>query len=64
MTLRFTTAPGRLYRIEFNDKLQGAWTNSNLGTFAPDAGAVTEKTLTIPAGPRRFFKVVSLRPLT
>ena len=64
VTLRFTTALGRLYRIEFNDNLQGAWTNSNLGTFAPDAGAVTEKTLTIPAGPRRFFKVVCVRPLT
>lgn len=64
VTLRFTTAPGRLYRIEFNDNLQGTWTNSNLGTFAPDAGAVTEKTLTIPAGTRRFFKAVCVRPLT
>ena len=63
ITLRFTTAPARLYRIESSPDLQGAWSVAPPGTFAPDAGAVTEKTFTLPSGPRRFFRVTSVRPL-
>lgn len=63
ITLRFTTAPARLYRIESSTTLDGAWTTASPGTFAPDPGDVTGKTFAIPAGARRFFRVVSLRPL-
>ena len=64
ITVRFTTAPGRLYRIESSPDLQGAWSVAPPGTFPPDAGTVTEKTFALPAGPRRFFRVTAVRPLT
>ncbi len=63
VTLRFTTAPVRLYRIESSTSLDGTWTTVTPGIFAPDAGEVTEKTFAIPAGARRFFRVISIRPL-
>ncbi len=62
-TIRFTTAPGRLYRIESSAILDGTWSTASPGTFAPDAGGVTEKTFAIPAGARRFFRVTAVRPL-
>ena len=61
VTLRFTTAPARLYRIESSTDLQ-TWTAAG-DAFAPDAGPVTEKTIAIPSSARRFFKVTALRPL-
>ncbi len=63
LTLRFTTAPSRLYRIESSVTLDGTWTTASPGTFAPDAGSITEKTFAIPSGPRGFFRVTSVRPL-
>ena len=61
VTLLFTTAPARLYRIESSTDLQ-TWTAAG-DAFAPDAGPVTEKTISITAGPRRYFRVSALRPL-
>ena len=61
LTLRFTTAPARLYRIGSSTDLQ-TWTAAG-DAFAPDAGPVTERTIPIPASARRFFKVTALRPL-
>jgi len=60
ITLRFTTSPGRLYRIESSSDFQ-TWSTS--ATFAPDACGVTERTFTLPAGPRHFFKLTAVRPL-
>ena len=65
-TLEFTTTPTRLDRIEYSDDLgQGApWTDSALGTFAPDAGSTTIKTITYPDNPRKFFRATAIVPLT
>lgn len=62
-TLTFTSAPSRLYRIEHDTDLQGIWTNSALGLFTPDAGPLTNKAITIPAGATRFVRAVSVKPL-
>ncbi len=65
VTLEFSTAPNRLYRIEFNDDLESPWTNSPFGIFAPDAGATTTKIVTFAANtqPAQFFRAVAIRPL-
>ena len=62
ITLRFTSSAVRLYRVESSTDLK-VWTTVSPGAFTPDAGGVTEKTVTIPAGPSRFFKVTAIRPL-
>ena len=64
-TLEFTTTPSRLYRIEFSDDLgqAGPWTTSSLGTFAPDAGPTTTRTISYPGNPRKFFRVTAIVPL-
>ena len=62
ITLRFTTSAVRLYRIESSTDLN-VWTTVSPDAFTPDAGGVTEKTVTIPAGSSRFFKVTAIRPL-
>ncbi len=64
-TVTFTTTPTRLYRLEHSADLgiSGPWTNSALGTFAPDAGATTTRTITFPAGPKRFIRAVAIKPL-
>ena len=62
ITLRFTTSATRLYRIESSTDLK-VWTTVSPSPFTPDAGGVTEKAVTIPAGPSRFFKVTAIRPL-
>lgn len=61
--LVFTTSPSRLYRIEHDTDLSGPWPDSEYGTFAPDAGASTSRTLVFPAGVSRFFRAVAIRPL-
>jgi hypothetical protein len=67
ITLEFTTTPSRLYRIEYDNDLglipAGTWTNSALGTFSPDAGATTTKTVTFPTGTIKFFRAIAIRPL-
>ena len=62
-TVSFTTSSNRLYRIEHDNDLAGAWTNSSLGTFAPDAGPQTFKTISLPGTPARFIRVAAIRPL-
>jgi hypothetical protein len=64
-TLEFTTTPTRLYRIEFSNDLgiDGAWTDSALATFAPDAGATTTKTTTYSGNPKKFFRAVAVMPV-
>jgi hypothetical protein len=64
-TLEFTSSPTRLYRVEFSNDLGLAdpWTNSTLGTFAPDAGTTTTRTLSYPGNPRKFFRALAIRPL-
>ncbi len=64
-TLEFTTTPTRLYRIEFSNNLgiDGAWTDSALATFAPDAGATTTKTITYSGNPKKFFRAVAVMPV-
>lgn len=64
VALTFTSKPNRLYTIEHDTDLVGAWTNSGLGQFAPDAGATTLRNFVYPAGPRRFFRVVAHLPLS
>jgi len=62
-TLEFTSTPSRLYRIEFSNNLDNPWTNSSLGTFAPNAGPTTTRTITYPGNPRKFFRAVAVLPL-
>ncbi len=63
VTLTFTTAANRLYSIEQATALAGAWTDSGLSRFAPDAGATSARTINFAAGTRRFFRAVAHRPL-
>lgn len=61
-TVTFTTDPTRLYRIETSDNLV-SWQNSAHGTFAPDVGPVTTKTVSWAGNERRFIHAVAVRPL-
>jgi hypothetical protein len=65
-TLEITTTPTRLYRIEYSNDLgnPGPWIDSTHGTFAPDAGATTTKTITYPGNPKKFFRAAAIVPLT
>lgn len=63
--LEFYSSPARLYRIEVRQSLTaGAWADSSLGLFAPDAGTLTTREVTVPASDRYAFRVVAVRPLT
>jgi hypothetical protein len=62
-SLVFTTSPSRLYRVEHDTGLGGPWADSEYGTFAPDAGASTSRTLHFAASSSRFFRAVAIRPL-
>lgn len=64
-TLEFTTVATRLYRIEYSDDLgiNDPWTDSNLGTFAPDPSKITTRTISYPGNPRKFFRAVAIIPL-
>ena len=61
-TVVFTTAASRVYRLETSDNLV-AWTNSALGTFAPDAGSTTTKLIVWPGASKKFIRAVALKPL-
>lgn len=61
--LTFTSVPNRLYAIESSPTLQAPWTVSSLGTFSPDAGSTTSKTILHSGGPKRFFRVRAHKPL-
>lgn len=64
MTISFRSDRSRLYRIEHSTSLTGQWIDSPLGLISPDTGSTTTRTLTFPPGDRRFFRVVTVRPLT
>lgn len=60
----FTSKPNRLYSIQHNSSLSGAWEDSNLGTITPSAGSTTSPdAVTFEAGPTRFFRVGVHKPL-
>jgi hypothetical protein len=61
----FTSTTARLYTIEVNPDLTQPlnWTDSGLGLFAPDAGAVTMRSVTQASATKRFFRVKTMRPL-
>ena len=60
LKLTFPTNPNRRYSIEINPGLDpNDWVDSGLGTFAPDPGASTMRTITIPAGARYFFRITA-----
>lgn len=64
MNLSFTVEPNRLYRIEYDEDLDGSWTDSALGTFAPGVDPIQGMTLqNLTVVPRRFFRVVAVNPL-
>lgn len=62
-TFTFTSSPNRLYSIQSNTGLSGSWVESAMGTFAPDAGETTSRTILHDGGARRFFRVQAHRPL-
>lgn len=61
--LTFTTDPTRVYRIEISENLTD-WTNSALGTFSPDPGTTTARTLSWTGGGNRFFRAIANIPLS
>ena len=64
-TITFTSTTSRLYSIEVNTDLSQPlnWTDSGLGSFAPDQGATTTRTVTESAANRYFYRVKTARPL-
>ena len=64
VTLVWTSRLSRRYHIESTGNLVGGiWTESGLAEIAPDNGATTQRELTEPAGPRRFYRIRAARPL-
>lgn len=61
--ITFTVSPNRKYRLEYNEDLVGAWTDSGHGTFSPAPGPTATRELTLPAAKRRFFRVAAVQPL-
>lgn len=61
--LTFTSRPSRFYQIETSEDLQAPWTLTDPGTFAAEAGSTTSRLIKIEKTPRRFFRVLALRPL-
>lgn len=62
VTVTFATTSTRQYKLEYNPNLVGDWTDSGLGTFAPDEGDSTTKTFSIEANTRQFIRVISVTP--
>lgn len=65
-TVIFNTNAIRLYRLETSASPGPApdvWTTSAHGTFAPDAGTSTTKTITWPGTTRQFLRAAAVRPL-
>jgi len=65
-TVVFTTDATRLYRLETSDALgvtPDMWTDSALGTFAPDPGTTTTKVISWPGTTRKFIRAVAAVPL-
>ncbi|TAG08252.1 MAG: hypothetical protein EAZ42_11405 [Verrucomicrobia bacterium] len=62
-TMTFTSKPTRVYRLEHSPNLNHPWTNSSLGTFAPDGGTTTTRNFNFPSDSRRFFRACAQLPL-
>ena len=65
-TVVFTTKATRLYQLETSNDLgvsPDVWTNSALGTFAPDAGTTTTKIISWPGTAKKFIRAVAVKPL-
>jgi hypothetical protein len=64
-SVKFSSVTGRLYTIQVNSDLTKplGWTDSGLGTFAPDSGTSTTRTVTQSSATKKFFRVVTMRPL-
>ena len=65
-TVVFTTKATRLYRLETSNALGATpdvWTNSSLGTFAPDAGSTTSKVISWPGASKKFIRAAAVLPL-
>ena len=62
----FLSTPIRHYRLEYTDDIEtpDPWTNSTLGTFAPQTGSQTTASVTTPAPLLSIFRVRALRPLS
>ena len=66
-SLMWASTVARLYAIETRtDLITGSWTlDPNFGSgFAPDAGSMTTRALVETSGPKRFFRVRAIRPLS
>ena len=64
--LEFTSHPSVLYRIQTSTTLAGesSWTTvTPPGSFLPDPGDRTTRTLTVPPQPKRFFRIHAQVPL-
>ncbi len=63
--ITFTSNAGRLYMIQVNTDLTQPlnWTDSGLGTFAPDQGASTARTVVQSTTTKKYFRVQTMRPL-
>ncbi len=60
--LAFTSQPSRRYQLHHSTDLS-AWTDSGLGTFAPDSGTTTARTFSFTGNTRHFFRAVAVLPL-
>ena len=63
VSLTFTSEPNRLYHLEHSENLTSPWQSSTLGTFSPDVGPVTTRTIPFPFSPSRFFRATAHLPL-
>lgn len=63
VTLVFTTQPSRLYQLQHSTDLV-TWSDSGLGTFAPDPDGKTTRTFSFSGTARHFFRACAVLPLT
>ncbi|EDY81745.1 hypothetical protein VDG1235_1363 [Verrucomicrobiia bacterium DG1235] len=64
VTIEFTTHPNRQYRIERSDFSSEIWTDAGLGTFTPDQGETTTRTIPLSTETAEFLRVVVSDPNT
>ena len=62
--VNWASSPSRLYRLEKAYDLGGAWSDSGLGTHAPDDGTNTARTATETGHTQVFFRVKAVLPLS
>ena len=61
--LIWTSVPSRVYRVEHDTDLAGAWTNSALGTLNSGGATTGGNLLGLPPADKRFFRAVAVMPL-